>query len=71
MRYANGSAKVKSGHFLFFGGSSPTPEPGSVVTVPVTPEPHPLKVTQFLRTLAQVLASTAAIPLGRNQTVIP
>ena len=33
VRYANGSARVKKGEFLFFG-SSPKPGPGSTVFVP-------------------------------------
>jgi len=59
VRYANGSARVKS-RFLFFG-SSPTPGPGSTVTVPLAREREPFNVTQFVGTLAQVLASTVAI----------
>jgi protein involved in polysaccharide export with SLBB domain len=58
--YANGSAKIKGHHFLFFG-SSPTPGPGSTVTVPTAPEGRPFDVTPFVGSLAQILASTVAI----------
>lgn len=59
VRYANGSARVK-GRFLLFS-SSPTPGPGSMVTVPIKPEREPLSVTQLLASVAQILASTVAI----------
>ena len=59
VRYAKGSARVKS-KFLFFS-SSPRPRPGSVVTVPRKPEGEPFNLTQLLGTVAQVLASTVAI----------
>jgi len=59
VRYANGSARVKS-KFLIFG-SSPAPGPGSVVTVPSRLPGEPFNVTQFLGSLAQMLASTVAI----------
>jgi polysaccharide export outer membrane protein len=61
VRYANGSAKLKS-HFLFFH-SSPMPGPGSTVTVPVAPQGPPFDVTQFAGSLAQILASSLAIVL--------
>ncbi len=59
VRYANGSARVKS-HFLFFG-SSPTPGPGSTVSVPLAAERPPFNMTEFLGSMAQILASTVAI----------
>jgi protein involved in polysaccharide export with SLBB domain len=59
VRYANGSARVKS-RFLIFG-SSPAPGPGSVVSVPSKAPGEPFNVTQFVGSLAQVLASTVAI----------
>lgn len=59
VRYANGDTRVKS-KFLFFS-SSPTPGPGSTVSVPVKPEGAPFNVTQFVASVAQILASTVAI----------
>ncbi len=59
VRYANGSARVKS-HFLFFG-SSPAPGPGSIVSVPQAREGVPFNLTEFLGSMAQILASTVAI----------
>ncbi|GBD32965.1 Polysialic acid transport protein KpsD [bacterium HR33] len=59
VRYANGSARVKS-RFLFFT-SSPEPGPGSVITVPVKPEGEPFNPTQFFASLAQIAASVVAI----------
>lgn len=59
VRYANGSARVKS-RFLFFG-SSPAPGPGSVVSVPQAREGVPFNMTEFLGSMAQILASTVAI----------
>jgi protein involved in polysaccharide export with SLBB domain len=59
VRYANGSARVKN-RFLIFG-SSPAPGPGSVVSVPSKAPGEPFNVTQFVGSLAQVLASTVAI----------
>ena len=59
VRYADGSARVRS-RFLMFS-SSPAPGPGSVVTVPSKLPGEPFNLTQFLGSLAQVLASTVAI----------
>ena len=61
VRYANGTAKVRS-KFLFFT-SYPTPGPGSTITVPVAPQGAPFNVTQFAGSLAQILASSLAIVL--------
>ena len=44
-----------------FFGSSPTPGPGSVISVPVAREGEPFNVTGFLTSLAQVLVSAVAI----------
>ncbi|GIW50697.1 MAG: hypothetical protein KatS3mg081_0052 [Gemmatimonadales bacterium] len=59
VRYANGSARVKS-RFLFFT-SDLKPGPGSVITVPVKPEGEPFNPTQFFASLAQIAASVVAI----------
>ena len=59
VRYANGSARVKSG-FLFFR-SVPKPGPGSTVFVPESPPSEGLDVTQLLATVAQILVSAVAI----------
>jgi protein involved in polysaccharide export with SLBB domain len=59
VRYADGSARVKSRFLLF--SSSPAPGPGSVVTVPSKLPGEPFNLTQLLGSLAQVLASTVAI----------
>ncbi len=59
VRFANGSARVKS-RFLFFS-SSPTPRPGSTVFVPEKEPGSPFNVTQFVAAVAQILASTVAI----------
>jgi hypothetical protein len=59
VRYADGSARVRS-KFLFFS-SSPAPGPGSVVTVPEKPEGEPFNVTQFFASVAQILAATVTI----------
>lgn len=59
VRYANGSAMVKGG-FLFFR-SEPRPGPGSTVFVPERPPSEEVNITQFLGSMAQILASTVAI----------
>jgi protein involved in polysaccharide export with SLBB domain len=59
VRYANGSARVK-GKFLLFS-SSPTPGPGSTVTVPSKPEGVPFNLGSFLASIAQIVASAVAI----------
>jgi protein involved in polysaccharide export with SLBB domain len=59
VRYANGVARVR-GKFLFWS-SYPAPGPGSVVTVPVAQAKPPFNLTDFLGSMAQVLASTVAI----------
>lgn len=59
VRYANGSARVRS-KFLFFA-AYPEPGPGSVVFVPErTPRP-PTNLVALFGTIAQVVASTATI----------
>lgn len=59
VRYANGSARVKS-KFLIFS-SEPKPGPGSIITVPMKPEGEPFKPTEFFASLAQIAASVVAI----------
>jgi protein involved in polysaccharide export with SLBB domain len=59
VRYADGSARVKS-KFLIFT-SSPEPGPGSTITVPVAPPQQPFNVTEFFSAVAQILTSTIAI----------
>jgi protein involved in polysaccharide export with SLBB domain len=59
VRYANGTARVRSRFLLW--SSYPTPGPGSTVTVPVAPQGPPFNPTEFLGSLAQILASTVAI----------
>ena len=61
VRYANGSAKVKKGGFLFFG-SSPKPGPGSTVFVPTKdPTAEGFDVGQFVTGLVGVLASLTTV----------
>jgi len=61
VRYANGSAKVKKGGFLFFG-SSPKPGPGSTVFVPTKdPSEEGFDVGQFVTGLVGVLASLTTV----------
>ncbi len=70
VRYANGSAKVKKGGFLFFG-STPKPGPGSTVFVPTKdPSEEGFNIGQFVTGftgLVGVLASltTVLVVLGR------
>ena len=59
VRYANGTARVKS-KFLFFS-SEPKPGPGSSVFVPAKPASEPVNITQLFGSIAQILASTVAI----------
>jgi protein involved in polysaccharide export with SLBB domain len=59
VRYADGSARVPRKFLLFT--SFPEPGPGTVVTVPTKPVGEPFNVTQFLGSVAQILASTVAI----------
>jgi polysaccharide export outer membrane protein len=60
VEYANGAVEVKRRRLLFFV-SSPTPGPGSVVTVPAKPEGEPVNATQLFGNIAQVLAATVAM----------
>jgi protein involved in polysaccharide export with SLBB domain len=60
VRFADGTAQVKSRNLLFFT-SSPTPGPGSTVTVPVQAATEPFNTTAFLSSVAQILASSVAI----------
>lgn len=61
VRYANGSAKVKKGGFLFFG-STPKPGPGSTVFVPAKdPSEEGFDVGQFVTGLVSVLASLTTV----------
>lgn len=64
VRYANRSARVRA-KFLIFR-SSPRPGPGSTVNVPLAREGEPFNVTQFVGSMAQILASTVAIPVLVN-----
>ncbi len=59
--YANGSAEVQKGGFLFFG-SSPKPGPGSTVFVPrKDPSEEGFDVGQFVTGLVSVLASLTTV----------
>ncbi len=60
VEYANGAVKVKRRWLLFFT-SSPTPGPGSVITVPAKPEREPVNATQLFGNIAQILAATVAM----------
>lgn len=60
VRYANGSAEVVRRQLLLFK-NSPSVGPGATITVPERPEEAPFNTTQFLTSLAQIIASTATI----------
>ena len=60
VRYANGSAEVKRGGFLFFG-SSPKPGPGSTVFVPERDPSDRFDVAAFVTGLVSVLASLTTV----------
>jgi hypothetical protein len=61
VRFANGEVKTKH-HFLFIH-SSPTPGPGSEITVPAKDLSHPTDYVALFGAIAQVLASSLAIVL--------
>ncbi len=68
VRYANGSARVKKGGFLFFG-SSPKPGPGSTVFVPTKdPSEEGFDVSSFVRDLVGIAASVATVIFVISQT---
>ena len=68
VRYANGSARVKKGGFLFFG-STPKPGPGSTVFVPTKdPTAEDFDVTSFVRDLVGIAASVATVILVIDRT---
>ncbi len=61
VRLANGKTEAHRGGFLFFGGNSPVPDPGSTVVVPVK-EPKPYRDnTGLYVAMASIIASTATI----------
>ncbi len=61
VRHANGKTETRQGGFLFFAGHSPTPTPGSVVSVPVKPDRPPRDNMSIIAAIATMLASTATI----------
>jgi protein involved in polysaccharide export with SLBB domain len=68
VRYANGSAKVKKGGFLFFG-STPKPGPGSTVFVPTKDlTKEGFDVTSFVSNLVGIAASVATVILVIDRT---
>ncbi len=62
VRFANGEVRTKGGRFLFFGGGTPPPGPGSEVFVP-SRDPNEAKTdyVALFGSIAQILASTIAI----------
>lgn len=60
VRYANGSGDITRRRLLLFK-SAPDVGPGSVITVPLKPDAEPFNTTQFMVSLAQVVASAATI----------
>lgn len=60
VRYANGSGDITRRRLLLFK-STPDVGPGAVITVPVKPDAEPFNTTQFMVSLAQVVASAATI----------
>ena len=67
VRYANGSARVKKGGFLFFG-SSPKPGPGSTVFVPDKPESQGFDLRGLVADLVGIAASVATVILVIERT---
>ena len=61
VRYANGSARVRS-KFLFFS-STPTPGPGSTVFVPQRDRTDRFDVTRFVTSLVSVVGSITTVIL--------
>ncbi|HEX9565847.1 MAG TPA: hypothetical protein VF981_17845, partial [Gemmatimonadaceae bacterium] len=59
VRYANGSAEVRTKQLFF--SSSPTPGPGSIVSVQTKPQAEPTSLAQVLGVFAQVLTSAVAV----------
>lgn len=60
VRYANGSGKITRRWLLLFK-SDPDVGPGSVITVPLKPDAEPFNTTQFMTSVAQIVASAATI----------
>jgi len=60
VKYANGSARVKKGGFLFFG-SSPRPGPGSVVFVPERDPEDRFDERGLIADLVGILGSTTTV----------
>ncbi len=59
VHYANGSAQVRR-RFLFFG-SSPTPGPGSTVTVPAKDPEDRVDIVRLFGTIAQMLGAAVTV----------
>jgi protein involved in polysaccharide export with SLBB domain len=59
VRYANGSARVRRSHLLFFH-STPVPGPGSVVQVPTKPEGK-TDVGGTIASIAQIVTTAATV----------
>lgn len=60
VRYQNGSGQITRRVLLVFK-NQPEIRPGSVIFVPEKPEPEAFRLTEFLASVASVLASTVAI----------
>jgi polysaccharide export outer membrane protein len=61
VQQANGRGEVRHGGFLFFGGSTPKPEPGATVLVPLKEAKPYRDNTGLYVAMASILASTATI----------
>ncbi len=61
VRHANGHIETRRGGFLFFGGHTPSPQPGSAVFVPLKEERPARDNSTIVAALASMIASTATI----------
>lgn len=63
VRLANGEVHTRGGKFLIFGGGTPKPDPGSVITVPMKPEREGqgLQLGQLVGILTSVMTATATV----------
>ena len=61
VRHANGKTETQQGGFLFFAGRTPTPTPGSVVSVPTKPDRPPRDNISLIAAIATMLAGTATV----------
>ena len=56
--FASGDVSVRGSKFLFFGGYTPDPDPGSEIYVPIS---HPKPITLTGRDIAAIVASLATV----------